>query len=220
MEHEFWHERWENNQIGFHIKQPHPYLIQHVAQLVKHSDSDAPSVFVPLCGKSPDLIWLAAQGFRVLGIELSEIAIRDFFSENGLSPKKVKQGKFTVWQHDSITLLQGDFFDLSTDDLMGCHAIYDRAALIALPPEMQVQYIDHLEAMLPKPCSGLLICLDYPQEQKAGPPFSIASAQVYTLFTGQAALKLQRKDVLDAHAHFRDKGMQRLHEEAYAISFS
>ncbi len=84
MEPAFWHKRWADNQIGFHQGQVNSYLQTHWPALGLETGS---RVLVPLCGKSLDLVWLAGQGYRVLGVELSRRAVEDFFREHGLEAR-------------------------------------------------------------------------------------------------------------------------------------
>ena len=167
MESEFWHQRWASNQIGFHEGQVNAYLARHYADL---GLAPGETVFVPLCGKSVDLRWLADQGAHVVGVELSPIAVESFFAEQGLTPRTRKEAAFTVWESGPIRLLCGDYFALTPAHLAGVHAVYDRTALIALPPERRADYIAHLDRLLPGARRTLLITLEYPQEQMQGPP--------------------------------------------------
>jgi thiopurine S-methyltransferase len=214
MEPEFWHQRWESNQIGFHESQVNAYLARHYASL---GLAPGQTVFVPLCGKSVDLRWLADQGAHVLGVELSPIAVESFFAEQGLTPRTRKDRAFTVWESGPIRLLCGDYFALAPADLAGVHAVYDRAALIALPPERRADYVAHLDRVLPGARRTLLVTLEYPQEQMQGPPFSVAEREVHTLFAGARIERLGTQDVLTENPRFREKGLTRLVECAYRI---
>jgi thiopurine S-methyltransferase len=160
MEPKFWQERWARNQLGFHLPEVNPYLERHWPSLAL---AEGAKVLVPLCGKSLDLMWLATQGHRVLGVELSEQAVEAFFSEQSLTPRITQRGVFTVYQADLIEVWCGDFFALDAEVLADCTAVYDRAALIALPPLMRSQYTEQLNNMLRPGCQGLLITLDYDQ---------------------------------------------------------
>ena len=131
MDPSFWHDRWENQDIGFHQADIHALLPAYWPRL--ELASDAP-VFVPLCGKSLDMVWLAQQGHRVIGAELSQRAIDDFFAERGLAPTTRASGSFTVKSAGPYELWCGDFFDLPREAVAGVAGVYDRAALIALPP--------------------------------------------------------------------------------------
>ncbi|OES63127.1 thiopurine S-methyltransferase, partial [Pseudomonas aeruginosa] len=175
MQADFWHARWANNQIGFHLDEVNPYLMRHLSRLRLQAGEQ---VLVPLCGKTLDLAWLAAQGLDVLGVELSEKAVSDFFAENGLQPAIDQLDGFRRYRAAGITLLQGDFFALQSGHLAGCRAFYDRAALIALPPDMRERYAGHLQAILPARSLGLLVTIDYPQGEMAWPPFAVPDAEV------------------------------------------
>jgi thiopurine S-methyltransferase len=214
MKPEFWHQRWESNQIGFHEGQVNAYLAPHYAQL---SLAPGQAVFVPLCGKSVDLRWLADQGAHVLGVELSPIAVESFFAEQGLTPRTRKEGAFAVWESGPIRVLCGDYFALTPAELAGVHAVYDRAALIALPPERRADYVAHLNQLLPGARRTLLVTLEYPQEQMQGPPFSVPEREVRLLFADARIEHLGTQDVLADNPRFREKGLTSLLECAYLI---
>ena len=174
---------------------------------------------MPLCGKSLDLLWLAHQGHEVLGIELSEKAVEDFFAEHQFDPDISEQGPFKVYRAGSIELWCGDFFELTAGDVADCSGLYDRAALIALPPEMRAQYAAHLIRILPKDSLGLLITLDYDQAQMDGPPFAVLDDEVQRLFGDVWALKiLEDQDVLGESWKFLEAGVTRLEERVYRVS--
>lgn len=216
MEPEFWQERWARNQIGFHLSEVNPYLQRHWPQLAVAEGS---KVLVPLCGKSLDLVWLASHGLRVMGVELSEQAVEAFFSEQNLVPRITRRSAFTVYQADLIEVWCGDFFALDAEALVGCAALYDRAALIALPPLMRAQYAEHLSRLLPSGCQGLLITLDYDQTQKAGPPFAVTDDEVKVLFGSDWTLRaLQKQDVLEESWKFVQEGVTRLDERVYRLT--
>ena len=216
MEPKFWQERWARNQIGFHLSEVNPYLQRHWPQLAV---AEGPKVLVPLCGKSLDLVWLASHGLRVMGVELSEQAVEAFFSEQNLVPRITRRSAFTVYQADLIEVWCGDFFALDAEALVGCAALYDRAALIALPPLMRAQYAEHLSRLLASGCQGLLITLDYDQTQKAGPPFAVTDDEVKVLFGSDWTLRaLQEQDVLEESWKFVQEGVTRLDERVYRLT--
>ncbi|MBW8822681.1 MAG: thiopurine S-methyltransferase [Xanthomonadales bacterium] len=179
MEAAFWHQRWADNQIGFHQSAPTPLMLKHWSSL------DVPAgsrVLVPLCGKSLDMAWLASQGHRVLGVELSRTAVEQFFAEHGLTPAIEESYYGLHYRAGPIEIIVGDAFGLDADALRDCAAVFDRAAIIALPPELRVRYADELYARLPAGCRGLLITLEYPQDERAGPPFSVSEDEVHARF--------------------------------------
>jgi len=215
MQPEFWHKRWALNQIGFHLAEVNPYLQRFWRGLELKPRA---RVLVPLCGKSLDMAWLAAQGFQVLGIELSEKAIEDFFSEQQLDAQISQRGAFKVYSAESIELWCGDFFALTADDVADCAGLYDRAALIALPPDMRERYIRHITQILPRTCKGLLITLDYEQTQLDGPPFSVPDAEVQQLLATDWQLEtLEECDVLGQSWKFLQAGVTRLEERVYRL---
>ena len=169
MQHDFWHDKWQNNNIGFHQDQPHTLLTQYFRSLDLKPHA---RIFVPLCGKSLDISWLINQGYQIVGIDLSPIAIQDLISNLGLSFKEAQSGELTHYQHPQIELFVGDFFQLTAQQLGDVDAIYDRAALIALPPQMRSQYTQHL-LDITKQAPQLLISLEYDQNSLKGPPFSV-----------------------------------------------
>lgn len=216
MEPKFWQERWARNQIGFHLPEVNPYLQRHWPQFAL---AEGTQVLVPLCGKSLDLIWLASRGLRVLGVELSAQAVKAFFSEQNLVPRITRRGAFTVYQADRVEVWCGDFFALDADALADCTALYDRAALIALPPLMRVQYTEHLNRLLRPGCQGLLITLDYDQAQKAGPPFAVTDDEVKVLLGSRWTLEvLEEQDILGESWKFAQDGVTRLDERVYQLT--
>jgi len=215
MDPSFWHDRWENQDIGFHQADIHALLPAYWPRL--QLASDAP-VFVPLCGKSLDMVWLAQQGHRVIGAELSQRAIDDFFAERGLTPTLRASGSFIVKSAGPYELWCGDIFELPHEAVAGVAGVYDRAALIALPHALREQYAETLASLLPATARMLLITLEYEQAQMAGPPFSVQGDEVRALFSGNYACdELECRDVLDGHPHFKQRGLTALRECAFLL---
>ncbi|NWO05119.1 MAG: thiopurine S-methyltransferase [Alteromonadaceae bacterium] len=179
MEHEFWHERWRKNEIGFHQGTVNQYLHDHWPELAGDSTD---TVFVPLCGKAHDIWWLHDRGHPVLGVELSDIACKDFFEEAGEKASVHPGEPFTTFRHDDLEIWCGDFFQLVPDDLRHVRLVYDRAALIAMPPTLRPKYVEHLTAILPDQARILLITLDYDGMEMQGPPFNVPDTEVQQLF--------------------------------------
>lgn len=216
MDPDFWLARWARGEIGFHRASVHPMLITHGAPLAGRR------VLVPLCGKSLDLVHLADMGCAVVGVELSEQAIAAFFAERGLAPRVSVEDRCTRWVAGAYTLLQGDYFTLTAADLGApCTGLYDRAALIALPPALRPAYAAQTAKLLALNAWGLLITLDYPQEAMDGPPFAVPEAEVRALYAGLADVEpLVVEDALDAEPRFRERGLSRLSQCAYALRFA
>ncbi len=216
MEPKFWHERWRDNEIGFHQAETHALLKEYWSAL-----NLAPSarVLVPLAGKSQDMTWLRQQDHSVTGVELSPLAIAQFFAEAGLEPESAPQGLFTASTADKITLLAGDIFDLTVADVADVTAVYDRAALIALPPEMRERYARHLAAILRPGTQILLIALHYTPGDSDGPPFSVSLEVVQRLFNASFSVApLQSRDRLSASETLRRRGVTRVDETAYNLT--
>lgn len=216
MQHDFWHERWQRQQIGFHQEAINPYLQRFWREAGMPA---AGRVFVPLCGKSRDMVWLRAQGCEVVGVEISEIAVRDFFAELGLVPVQRESGAFLYFEAAGYTLLCGDFFALTAQDLGPLAAVYDRASLVALPPDMRPQYAAHMLQLVPPGIRTLLVAFEYPQQEMDGPPFSVTQREVADLYAEAHAIALLcDADILAQEPRFRDKGVSRLHEKVYLLT--
>lgn len=188
MEHTFWLERWEQNQIGFHQAEINAYLSAHWAEL---GLAEGAPVFVPLCGKSLDMLWLREQGHPVLGVELSRKALEAFFEENAITPAIQESSRFTEYRAEGLCLFAGDFFKLQSADLGDIRAVYDRAALIALPPELRRDYAHHMGTLLPSGAHILLITMEYPQGTLEGPPFCVSEEEIHSLYA--ADFSIERK---------------------------
>ncbi|WP_020558993.1 thiopurine S-methyltransferase [Thiofilum flexile] len=215
MEAAFWHARWENNEIGFHQDKINPYLQSFWPQLDAPHDQ---TVFVPLCGKSIDMVWLRTQGYTVLGVELSAVAVSDFFKERNITPNITPQGAFERWETEGIAILVGDFFALSAEDLRHCGSVYDRASLVALPPELRQQYAEHFMRILPAQASTLLITFEYDQAERAGPPFAVLESEVRALYQDAFQVDLWLDvDILPQSPGFKNAGITRLHEKVYCL---
>lgn len=214
MDEGFWHRRWDKNEIGFHQSEVNAYLLRHWQSLAPKVGE---RVLVPLCGKSLDMAWLLEQGLGVLGVELSRKAVEDFFAERQWQPEVLEWGAFRRYRHGALELWCGDFFALAAEDVADCALLYDRAALIALPPSMREGYAAHLGGILPAGCRGLLVSLEYPQAQMDGPPFSVEEQEVRRLFADCSPLLLERLDVLGENWRFVQRGLSSLDECVYRL---
>lgn len=174
MEASFWHNKWQRGEIAFHQSRANPLLVTHFAALNLAKDS---RVFLPLCGKTLDIAWLLAAGYRVVGAELSKIAIDELFQSLGLPPTITKAGELTHYSADNIDIYVGDIFKLSPQTLGRVDAIYDRAAIVALPAELRQQYTSHL-VNITQAAPQLIITYEYDQSQVDGPPFSVSADEL------------------------------------------
>lgn len=214
MEPDYWLQRWNEGRTGFHRDDVMPLLQRHWPAL--ELPAGAP-VLVPLAGKTLDMHWLAARGHRVLGAELSERAVQAFFAEAGLEPQCERDHDGLHHRSGRIDLVLGDVFALSGTTLATMRGVYDRGALIALPPAMRRRYASEVYGRLPGGCRGLLITLEYPQPEMPGPPFSVPEAEVRGLFAGWDVALLERRDILAQEPRFIADGVTALSTAAWAL---
>lgn len=192
MDPEFWQARWRDNRISFHEGAPNTLLTCHFGTLCL---APGATVFAPLCGKSVDLHWLRGQGMAVIGAELSRLAVEQFFAEAGIAPAISDAGALRRYEAGGITIFAGDIFDLDARTLGPVDVIYDRAALVALPPELRPRYAAHLRA-LAAAAPQLLITFDYDQSLQPGPPFSVPETELRALYGPAYKLThLEERDV-------------------------
>ncbi len=214
MKAEFWHERWSRQEIGFHRKQVHPLLEQFFDRLRPEHHT----IFVPLCGKSIDMLWLADHGLHVVGSELSKLAVSTFFEENKLTQEALNTEPLQGFRSERVLLWQGDYFALSAHHLNGASCFYDRAALVALPADMRIKYVGKLNSLMPKNAEGLLITFDYDQTQMDGPPFAVPSLEVYQLFADEWEItNCSQQDVIKTHPGLQARGLTSLTETCWHL---
>lgn len=170
MDSSFWLQKWEKNEIAFHKSEANPMLVKYFGEL---SLSKGSRVFVPLCGKTLDISWLLSEGYRVTGAELAEIAVEQLFDELGMKPKISRFGKTSLYSAKDIDIFVGNIFDVSGEILSSIDAIYDRAALVALPEAMRNRYTAHLKEITSK-APQLLVTFEYDQNLMEGLLFQLA----------------------------------------------
>jgi thiopurine S-methyltransferase len=214
MDPEAWRARWREGTIGFHEAATNTFLTAHADRL-----GSPGRVFVPLCGKSRDMAYLASLGHSVVGVDVSEIAAPAFFAESGLEPVRSRRGPFEAFSAGGVEILVGDVF-LADRALLGpFDAIYDRAALVALTPgEQAPRYAAHLASLLREGGRMLLVTFDYDQSKMEGPPFAVSPGRVRDLFGGTFEIEhLADRDVTDERPRFREAGADRVTESAWLL---
>jgi len=215
MEKAFWLNRWENRQIGFHQEQVNEYLLRHWD---KFHLPEQGRVFVPLCGKSTDLVWLADKGYDVTGVEYSQIAVEEFFQEHNLTYELTVKDQFNIYHSDNITIFQGDYFDLNKDMLGRVEFVFDRASLVALPDDMRSRYAEHMYR-LTEQTDMLLVTMEYDQAQMQGPPFAVTVDEVQQHFSSLYNVsELETQDLLSTSPQFKERGLDSLFEKVYKLS--
>ncbi|QOY55262.1 thiopurine S-methyltransferase [Candidatus Sulfurimonas marisnigri] len=186
MQADYWHNLWETNEIGFHQGDTNPFLLEFFSQLKLKSNS---RVFIPLCGKTLDISWMLKEGYRVVGVELNESAVKELFRTLSVEPKLKEIGSLTLYSAKDIDIFVGDIFNLNKEILGSVDAIYDRAALVALPKEMRIEYTSHLMDITSS-APQFLINFEYEQRLKEGPPFSISKTEVQNHYSKFYDIKL------------------------------
>jgi len=214
MEPKFWLDKWSKQETGFHLEKPHPQLCKNL----NNAFSGVENIFVPLCGKTQDMSYLAEQGKKVVGNELSEIAVKAFFDSRSIQADIYEEGTFTRYSSEGIDIWAGDFFELNNQKLANCKGIYDRAALVALPPKMRESYVQKLQGLIPS-AKLLLVTLEYPQTEMDGPPFSVPESEIEQLFNFAEINKLYSQDILEKEPKFRARGLSRFVETTYLIQW-
>ncbi|TAM10735.1 MAG: thiopurine S-methyltransferase [Nevskiaceae bacterium] len=203
-----WLDRWREGRTGWHQSRVHPWLDQYWPG---SGLADSPRILVPLCGKSLDMGWFVAHGWRVLGVELSALAIEQFFAEHHLTPTSRSTPDGIVHAAGNIEIIEGDLFAVRPETLASCQGVYDRAALIALPPAVRTRYAAHVYGHLPAGCRGLMVTLEYPQAEMSGPPFSVPAMEVAALLgAAWQHTEVERRDILDHEPKFQKSGISRL----------
>ncbi len=211
----FWLERWARGETGFHLPAVNPHLMQYWPHLqLPHGAR----VLVPLAGKSVDLAWLRAEGFVVTAIDVSPLAAEAVFGALGVTPLRSRHADFEVLAIPGLRFLVGDFF-AATAALVGqVDAVYDRAALIALPPDRRPAYAAQLSGLQGAGARSLLVGFEYAQTEMHGPPFAVHAAEVRALFGATHAIEsLAHVDILDEEPKFRARGISALVERLYAL---
>lgn len=229
MDIDFWLERWKNNEIGFHQTTINPYLSYFYGEKGAPAElRETLKVFVPLCGKSKDMLWLSQAGYKVFAVECSENAVKAFFEENALNYKHAKLDKEDQKEHalyissnqaSAIEIFQGDFFALQKTDLEDVTDVFDRAALVALPPEMRQQYAYKMAELLKPGTRTLLVTLTYDQAEMSGPPFSVSEDNVIALYSEYFKIdKLCFKDTINDEPGMQERGLTSLIETVYKLT--
>jgi thiopurine S-methyltransferase len=207
MDASWWRDKWQSQKIGFHEGTPNYLLARHRGHL-------AGRVLLPLCGKTEDLAFLAGHGHQVVGVELVEDAVRAFFTEHGVAPAVTEINSHRVYRAGAITVVQGDWFSVDRALVGDVDSFYDRAALVALPAEMRVRYIETLRRIVPAGAPGLLVTVDYADNAIDGPPFAVRDAEVRTHY---AKVDLLEEGAFASAGKLKESGVPAI-ERCYALS--
>ena len=210
-----WHQHWTRKSPGFHEARVNTYL-ERFLPLFNLQPGDR--VFLPLCGKAHDILWLSRQGLDVIGVEISQVAVESFFEEAGLKATPRQQGPFTVYQAPNITLYQGDYMHLQPSDLQGCQLVYDRAAIVAIEPFNRASYVEHMLKIIPRKSPFLLVTLEYEQSVMSGPPFSVPVSEIEQHFSSTYRVEhLLTNEQIDERPRWRELGLTSFKETALRL---
>lgn len=216
MEISYWKSRWKKQHTGWHMEEVYPHLKKYLDRLALVRGD---TLLVPLCGKSRDLVWLAEQGFRVIGVEVSDVAVEQFFSENRITYRTEAKGDFTIYHSDNIRIFRGDFFKLEAAWIPPVDTIYDKAALIALPPEKRRTYAVKVNSLVGSDTRILLNTFEYRQNEMNGPPFAVFIDELEELFGDRFVIELlYGESIFDQLPQFRQRGLvSYLKEKIYLL---
>jgi len=213
---DFWLDRWRTAQIGFHQAAVDRHLKTYWPRLTVPANS---CVFVPLCGKSLDLLWLRTLGHSVLGVELSPVALESFLMEHGIPARRRVLADFDLYETEGFKLFCGDYFRLTPALLGNVSAVYDRAALISWPPAARESYVNHLTSLTSRGTQALLIAVEYPPEQMKGPPFPLSRDTIGDLYAGNYSIEeLARHEILELEPRLKARGLTELREVCYRMT--
>ena len=216
MQPDFWHKRWRIGQIGFHQSAVDRNLKRYWPDLALPIGS---RVFVPLCGKSLDLLWLRERHHSVTGVELSAVALESFCLEHGVPARRRVLEHFDVYEAAGLRLFRGDLFALTPELLGPVSAVFDRAALISWAPELRAAYVAHVTALTLPGTQTLLVTMEYTQPQMTGPPFSVGFEEVDRLYAhGHKIQLLSKENILANEPRLRSRGLTQLHEVCYRLT--
>jgi thiopurine S-methyltransferase len=211
-----WHDFWSREgNPGFHEEEGNSYLKQFLPQFDLNPGDH---IFLPLCGKTVDMLWLANQGFTVSGVELSEVAVKAFFEESELDYKVESMEDFNCYYSDKIRLYHGNFIDLKTWQLSSCKLVYDRAAMVAIEPDIRHLYSQHMLRIIPDASAMLMILLEYDQNIVSGPPFSVTQSEVDSYYGQHFQLEtLLHEEMIDKEPRWRERGLLSFKETVLKI---
>jgi thiopurine S-methyltransferase len=212
MDKEFWLERWAKNEIGFHRDSFNSVLLRYESLITQNKIK---KVFLPLCGKSLDLLWWAQHSESVWGVEFSDLACKSFFEEHQLPYRIEQRGSFQVYKNDKFRIFQGDFFNFENDH-EEFDFIFDRASNIALPLEMRKRYYQKMNQLFSSKTQLLLVTIEYPQDLVEGPPFSVTEEEIMKGYAGKKIDRLSDQEIPMDNPKFKDKAVT-VREKVYLI---
>lgn len=216
MDPQFWRQRWADGRIGFHRSEVNPRLRLYLERLDLHPGD---RVFVPLCGKAVDMPWLAAQGYTAVGVELSELAVAALFRDHDVPAERTQTAALERWQGGGMIVYRGDYFALTPEQVGSVAAVWDRAALIALPAELRPAYVEHGAYLLPPGAHVLLVTMAYDDAGVAGPPFAVPPSEVEAAYGPWFTVEcLEREVPADVPGDLAERGVTEVFESVWLLT--
>lgn len=210
MEPDYWIEGWEQGRTGFDQSEPHRWLPEHWASVEVANDA---VVFVPLCGKTVDMVWLAEQGHRIIGVEVSEIAVVGFFDMVGLTPEVEVIGPLSAYRAGPYEIWRGDLFEVPATVFDRVDVVYDRASIVALPPQIRQRYTQMLSTQLRGDAPWYLVSFTYDQSEMDGPPFSVTLEEIDALLADEFDIEtVVDESVIERAAAMQERGLTEMRE--------
>lgn len=214
MDRAFWLEAWITGKTRFHKEDTNKVLLDYGSILM-----DSETIFVPLCGKTLDMVYLLSKGKKVIGVELSALAVDSFFKENNLSPEITNYKSFIRYQIRDLTIYCGDLFDLTQYELGNVDAVYDRASMVALPKNMREKYVKTINDSCPRLQTILLSSFEYDQSKTEGPPFSVLEEEIREFYKNRFQIeKVNREIVEDKNPRFENSGISEFAQTVYQLT--
>ncbi|XP_020842484.1 thiopurine S-methyltransferase isoform X2 [Phascolarctos cinereus] len=141
-------------------------------------------------------------GYSVVGVEISELGIREFFTEHNLSYLEesiagISGAKVFKSSSGNITLYCCSIFDLPRANVGKFDRIWDRGALVAINPDDRERYAKLMLSLLEKGFHYFLITFSYDPTKFSGPPFYVPDSEVKSLFGSTCNIQcLEKADAL------------------------
>lgn len=212
MEAKFWFDSWEKGGFytSFHRKDIHPYVLNYLTP----DELAGKTCLVPLCGKSVDMMYLAAFADKVIGVEIVEKAILEFFEENNLAYHQPDDETYIA---GNITLLRKDFMQLTSQEIGHIDWVYDRASLVALPDKMREDYLYSIDRLTDIGTKSLVITLEYfPLINSA--PFSIPISEMEDYYGLGHFINHIESPLLMNHGMVRRWNLAYLYEHGFLLT--
>ncbi|KDO51607.1 hypothetical protein CISIN_1g024021mg [Citrus sinensis] len=154
-----WEKCWEEGLTPWDIGQPAPIIV-HL-----HQSGALPKgrALVPGCGTGYDVVAMASPERYVVGLEISDIAI-----------KKAEELSSSLPNAKFVSFLKADFFTWCPTELFDL--IFDYTFFCAIEPEMRAAWAQKIKDFL-KP-DGELITLMFPiSDHVGGPPYKVSVSE-------------------------------------------